>query len=499
MPRGADQEDAPLTNPLPPAVGFSDQDLERRGHEGEGAGEGGGVANDSVLHRLQYAPPGPTRRIVVDFSALSNYRTAADAAVVERRLEADLKELEAALVSRAERRRGLQLGLEIGSSPAGPQGHKTPGIPANKDATGAGDGTPTPASDGGEAAEPSSRHPSATGKADAPADSPDLLPAAAEETNEPAAAPEDIGEDNATEQTEQLADDARPELKLSIEQRPVDLARISGTDVLFHAASPPLLDASGEPLLPSERLHRLTAWGAWPVILCIAAAFGVIISTVAIDIDNEGVRSPLYMLGFLLLLLPLGLNTLAYGRAITTLIITGNFEFWYLAAQIIVFSTCETLQVLDRGIPMAVAVIPRVFLTWFAIVGLLCIDASRLSRVIKGIIMLVGCVLFVALGATWRVNSPIGDDEISVLFFRTTIGSLATSSYLTLGIFCGKFALQSLCMRRCVVLVSFSWAEDDTCLLRRRVLPPALVCHPSELRAADDDAAEATACPPSGQ
>ena len=78
------------------------------GASGSQADDDGSPPNDSVLHRMQYAPPGPTRRIVVDFSALSNYRTKVDAQVVEDRLRADLTALEAALVSRAERRRGIR-------------------------------------------------------------------------------------------------------------------------------------------------------------------------------------------------------------------------------------------------------------------------------------------------------------------------------------------------------------------------------------------------------
>jgi hypothetical protein len=245
-----------------------------------------------------------------------------------------------------------------------------------------------------------------------------------------------------------------------------------------YIADPPLIDVSGEPLLPSTTLHALTTRRFWPVILVLGAASGVGLSTAAVGFQPEAIRSALYMAGFLLLLLPLGANTLMYRRAMTALIISSSFEFWYLSLQILIFSTCETLQVLDAGVPMAVAVIPRIFLTGVAMVGLLCIDASRLSRLIKGAIMLTGSLLFAGLGATWRFNSPIGDKEINLGVFRTTVGSLATSSYITLGLFCLKFALQGLVMKRGVVMITFRWKQDRITLNRSTRIPPPLQQQP---------------------
>jgi hypothetical protein len=370
------------------------------------------------------------RRIVLDFVALSNWRTADDAAEVERRLTAAMAELRVVLLDRSAQKR-----LDTSRS--------SPPVSVEDTAT------------------QSESHPSG-------AESP-----MSRQPFHDVALPETVHEPPTD--TEQILD-------YVIEARPAPAAADDDSDLLFLKPHPTLIDASGEPLLPSQMLHELTTKKWWPAVLCVCAAAGVGLSTAVVSLENEIVRSSLYMLGFLLLLVPLGINTLTYGRAVTSLIVTGTFEFWYLSLQILVFSVCETLQVLDAGISPVIAVLPRLFLTGLAMVGLLCIDASRLSRVAKGLIMLVGAFLFTGLGATWRLNSPIGDKEISVVVFTTTVGSLATSSYMTLGIFCGKFALQALLLKRSIVLITFSWIQDQVTLRRARVSPPPL------LRSADSAA-----------
>lgn len=226
-------------------------------------------------------------------------------------------------------------------------------------------------------------------------------------------------------------------------------------------------DMSSEPLVPSILLRDITRMCGWPVILAAVATVGVGLSTVALGLENEIMKHVVYVAGFFCLLMPLAMNTAMYYRGIVGSIMSG-FEFWYLSFQIVVFSACETVQAIDQ-LHLSVAITPRIILTGVACVALLCIDGSHLSRGIKGGVMLVATLLFFGLGAVWRFNNATAEREVNIGGLQTTVGSLATSSYLTLALFCGRIAFQALVLKREVMLVSFAWTADTTALRRRAV------------------------------
>ena len=225
------------------------------------------------------------------------------------------------------------------------------------------------------------------------------------------------------------------------------------------------IDLSCEPIFPSQPLYRAVRSCWWPAFLVGFAAVGLILNIIAVDFEDSTARHAGYIIGFLLLLFPLLLHTVAYYQRVVTHI-ASSFEFWYLSVQIIIFSACETVKVMERLHPAA-AITPRVVLTGVAMTGLLCIDGSAVSRIKKGLVMLVATILFVVLGVSWRIQSQeVADRVVEVAGVSTTVGALATSSYVTLAIFCGKFAAQALCLGKEVVLINFSWQDDQT--LKRR-------------------------------
>ena len=243
---------------------------------------------------------------------------------------------------------------------------------------------------------------------------------------------------------------------LTIERRFID-PNDEHADV-FYAPDALSIDLSSTPLLPSALLYRATSHRLWPLVLVVAGAAGVALSSVALDFATPVARYVGYIVGFFLLLVPLLMHALGYYRGVVRLL-TLRFEFWYLSLQIIIFSACETVRALDVFHPV-VALTPRFVLTGVAMVGLLCIDATALSRVMKGGVMAIGALLFVGLGATWRFSNPVASRIVPLGVFTTSLGSLATSAYLTLGTFCAKFAVNALVFKREVILLQFQWKED---------------------------------------
>ena len=219
------------------------------------------------------------------------------------------------------------------------------------------------------------------------------------------------------------------------------------------------------PLIKSDTVLRWSQQRWWtPVVAGTVFVAMTMLGVASWYANRADIYNSLVFLGSIMLSGALGVYMSTYSRDITKHVVT-SFDFWYLALQAIGLFIVNTIWVWRHTNDDYLSHPIRILGNCVAMTALLCMDASNASRQMKGLVMAVTSLGFIAALVAWVFDTTApGMYELTVFGFKTPIKTLAVTFLAVLAAFSSRFATTCLFLRDDAIMLKFTprWVRLDS-------------------------------------